>query len=308
MITSRLVGAATVLMVVVVAAGCVRAADVQAAASPVYDATGTEVLAGIIDQVYGTSEQRQAGHARQFYAWQAALGGCMTGKGVDFDVPAYTPPQPTEVGPGDLLAFSPRRVDFGIARGTIALAKTGSQDNPALLKATGEQREQWIAVQSACEPATKASEELAQADGMTSVDAKLIDELAKIQDELAPGLPAAYVTCMNDAGLPVGEGLVSEAYVMADQKFPVVSYETVSDPRTLKGWDEAVAFERQVAASDWQCRGDEATRVVDAGGDVLGVWAERHRAELNTVAAAWARMPALRDAAHEAAVEVTGKH
>lgn len=308
MIMFRLVGTATVLIVVVVVAGCVQVADVRTAASPVDDATGPEVLAGIIDQVYGTSEQRQAGHARQFYAWQAALGGCMTSKGVDFAVPAYTPPQPTQVGPGDLLAFSPRRVDFGIARGTIAVAKTGSLDNPALLKATGEQRQRWLAVQSACKPATKTSEELAQADGMTSLDAQLIDELAKIQDELAPGLPAAYVMCMNDAGLPVGEGLVSQAYVMADQKFPAVSSETVSDPRTLKGWDEAVAFERQVAAADWQCRGDEATRVVDAGGDVLGVWAERHRAELNTVASAWVRMPVLRDAAHEAAVEVTSKH
>lgn len=293
------------LAATVVVAGCARPNDMQQAAAPASVVSGTEVLAEIIDQVYGTSEQRQAGHARQFYAWQAALGACMTGKGVAFTVPAYAPAQPTQVGPGDLLAFSPHRVDFGIARGIIAQARAGNQDNPALLKTSGEQREQWLAAQTACEPTTKATEDLGQADGMTGADAKLIDELAAIQDEFAPGLRTAYVTCMNGAGLPVTEGLVSGAYVMADQKFPPVSDDTTSDPSTLKGWDDAVAFEQRVAATDWQCRGDDAFRVIDAGAARLSAWAEQHRAELDSVAAGWARMPALRDAARAAAVKTS---
>ena len=284
-------------------AGCARPTDVHEAAAPAAAVSGPEVLARVIELVYGTSEQRQAGHARQFYAWQAALGACMTSKGVGFTVPAYSPPQPTQVGPGDLLAFSPRRVDFGIARGIIAQATAGSQDNPALLKTSGQQREQWLTAQTACEPATKVTEDLAQADGMTGADAQLIDELAAIQEELAPGLRTAYVTCMTGAGLPVTEGLVSQAYVMADQKFPPVSYDTASDPSTLKGWDDAVTFEQRVAATDWQCRGDDASRVVDAGAARLDAWAELHGAELDSVATGWARMPALRDAARAAAVK-----
>ncbi len=67
MIMFRLVDAATVLIVVVVMAGCVRVADVRTVASPVDDATGPEALAGIIDQVYGQrrSVRRGGGSSRR---------------------------------------------------------------------------------------------------------------------------------------------------------------------------------------------------------------------------------------------------
>ncbi|XVU24241.1 hypothetical protein ACQPZJ_44595 [Actinoplanes sp. CA-054009] len=291
---------AAVVLLAFVAACAAPAASTPAA--PAASSSGAEILTTIVERVYGTAEQRQAGHERQFYAWHAALGRCMTGKGAAFAVPPYTPIEPNEVGPGDMLAFSPRRYDFGIARAAIAQANTGSGENPALLRISGAQRDQWIAVQNACDPATHAAENLAQAAGSEALSANLLETLLiKLQDEQAPNLRTSYITCMNTAGFPVDEGVTSGAYILASQKFPLVP-DGVSDPTVLKGWAAAVAFELKAAAADWACRAGEAARVVTAGTARLAAWAGQHRAELDAVTDQWRKMPAARDAAKTAAI------
>lgn len=288
--------------------GCARPADMQTAAAPAAAApTGPEILADIISQLYGTAEQREAGHERQFYAWQAALGACMVGKGATFEVPAYTPVSfaGAKIGPGDILAFSPQRTDFALAERTVQAAKVGNPSNPALLRLTGEQAEAWVRTQMECEPATKATEELALPEGKVALGVNLQNEMIKLQDELAPGLGDRYRTCMSAAGVPADD--LPDVMNIAGQKYPPVTSDQPSDPTKLPGWAAAVTFERQLAAADWRCRGDDATRVINASGARLAVWADQHKAELAAVAAAWARMPAERDTAKAAALKVATK-
>lgn len=261
---------------------------------------GADVLDGILARLHGTADQREAGQQRQFYAWQAAIGACMVGKGVDFDLPAYVPSgiADTKASPGGLLAFSPRRDDFAIA--TRATRAAGvDQGNPALAKLTGPAAEAWLKAQQDCEPATKPTEDLGVPAGLSALSNKLIDQLLALQDQHAPGLTQAWRSCMaTAAGEPVDD--LAAAYAVTARRFPQLP-EQAADPAKVPGWAAAVAYEKRIAAADWQCRGNDATRVVAASEPQLTAWAEKHRAELDAVAAQWARMPAERDAAKAAA-------
>jgi hypothetical protein len=302
----RVAGAAGgVLAAIVLLTGCAQPGTQSGAgAAP----AGQDVLADIITQIDGTPEQREAGHQRQFYAWQAALGTCMTGKGADFGLPTYVTGglgAPIN-GPGDMLAWSPRYDDFGIATRTATSAKIpGPRDNPARLELTGDAAAAWVKTQFECEPATKPTEDLHLPENMLAVSIPFQDELAKIQDELAPGLVNAYATCMTGKGVPATDlpGVIQ----LAGQKYPPTPNDKASDPTRASGWAEAVAHEKQLAGLDWQCRGAEATRVVDASSARLTAWAEQHHTELAAVAAAWAAMPAARDEAKTAAQRIATK-
>lgn len=299
---------AVAALAVVTVAGCAQPADMQAAGAPTSSAAGPAVFADIIDHIYGTPTQREAGLERQFYAWQAALGGCMVAKGAQFGLPTYVTGGLSDqlIGPGDMLAFSPQRTDFGFARRTAAAAKVpGTRDNPALLALSGADADAWIATQNDCDPATRATEELALPKDMTAVDAKLQTELGALQTELAPDLERTYGTCMAAAGVPAND--LPDAMNIAGQKFPPVPADKASDPTVLPGWAEAVQAEKQIAATDWRCRGDDTTRVVNASGERLTGWAGQHSQELEAVAAQWAAMPAARDAAKAQALKVATK-
>lgn len=280
------------LAVVAALTGCA-----QQTGSPTAALTGPELLADTIDKVYGTVQQRQAGQERQFYALHAAIAACAAGKGFEYIVPAYTPvPVERVIGPGELLAFSPRRTDFGVAEAITALAKTGDRESPSKANLTGPAREAWIGKYNACfEPAVQATDGMSAAIGSYALSARLADHLAKLQEDLAPGLPAAYNKCMTAEGTPAVE--LADVMTAAKQKYPPVVYDTPSDPTKVTGWDEAVAYERRLAAADWACRGTEATRVVNASSASLTTWADRERVALDAVAAAWAAMPTARDTA-----------
>ena len=309
--------AAAVLAIAVAAsvAGCAGQAGLQAAAAPAptsaQASSGSDMLADIERQVYGTADQIEAGEQRQFYALHAAWGQCVRAKGVDYEVPAYpsggrgliTP------SPGDLLAWAPHYADFAIARRAEVLGKTGTPENPAFLRLTTDaQRERWTQAQADCQEAANTAQDADLPDNMMALDTKLIDELAKLQNDLAPTLVADYTACMAGAvGVKVEEGTIADAYTAAAQKFPPTDAAKPFDPSTLPGWGEAVSFEKTVAAADWTCRGAAATRVVDAGAAELSAWAEQNRGQLEAVAAAWAAMPAARDAARTAAQAATAK-
>ena len=267
--------------------GCAR---VQAAdgAAP----AGADVYAGIKAQLFGTPAQRQAGDERQFYAWQAAMGTCMTGKGYEFDLINYVDvgAGAGEPSPGDMLAWSAHFTDFGITARAQRDAQAGSRDNPALLRLSGDAAHAWIAAQAGCTDATKDTENLAMADGSEALEENLITELATLQDELAPDLATQYSACMSTAG--VDATALDAAMVLVYQ-------------RVAQGLDGAQAYEEQIAATDWQCRGHEATRVVDASGEQLTTWTGQHADELAAVAAAWADMPDARDTALAAAQAAT---
>jgi len=302
----RVIAAGLTVAVGLPLTGCARPTDMQPTAAHLAP-PGPDVLADIVDQAYGTPQQRAAGRERQFYAWQAALGACMVDKGAEFEAPPYASPglDSQKAGPGDILAFAPHREHFDIGTRVVNVATTGEQSNPVLAKLTGPAAETWIRIQMECEPATKATEELAVPPAVLTATAKLHRELADIQQELAPGLVAAYRTCMAGRGLPADD--LPDAMNIAGQKYPNVDTGRPSNPTELPGWAAGVAFERQVAAADWQCRGQDATRVVNASGEKLTAWAGQHQAELTAAAAAWAAMPALRDTAKADAGKLRGK-
>lgn len=299
----RVAAAAVALAAAVtVASGCARPTETQtlAGAAP----AGEQVLADIVGKLYGATGHREAGQERQFYAWQAAMGACMVGKGQPFGLPSFTPisQSGSKIGPGDILAFAPQRDTFGIGDRTVQAARVGGQDNPALLKLSGDQADAWLKAQGECEPATKATEELAYPAIMAGPTGSLQDKLAAIQQELAPNLDAMWKSCMVDAGHQVED--LSDVSGLVGKKYPPVTFEQASDPTRLPGWGEAVAFERAVAAADWRCRSAESTRVINASGEQLTAWQAAHAAELDAVAAAWAQMPALRDTAKAAALKL----
>jgi len=305
MIKLGVVGALAGLAAAAALAGCATQGPAAVAS-----ADGPRVLADIIAQVYGTQAQRDAGQQKQFYAWHGALGGCMTGKGETYELPGYGAPRsvPTEdISPGDMLAFGPRRTDWGIGAGIVADAKAGGRVSPSLAKLSGDAAEQWIKVQNECAGATKKTENLGQPDNQAVLDQKLIEGLAAIQNELAPDLYNTYKSCMAGTGITVTEKSFDDAYLAASRKYPAVSFDSPSDPTDLPGWDEAVAYETQTAADDWSCRGEDATRVVNASGEKLTAWATAHQAELDAVARAWADIPAQAAAAKQAALQATTK-
>lgn len=304
----RVVAVAAAVVSAVTLTGCARPGDVQAADAAALAPSGPDVLAGIVGKLYGTAGQREAGLERQHYAWQAALGRCMTGKGADFGSVPYAPSgqvSTDRIGPGEILAFAPQRTDFSIAARTLSVAKVGAGDNPALTKLSGEQADAWLKIQAECEPATKATEELAYPAGLAAPSLSLQDELIRIQGELAPDLTSSYRTCMAAAGVDADD--LSDVMTIAGQKYPPVTFDKASDPTRLQGWAAGVAYEKSVAAQDWKCRGADASRVVNASGEKLTVWAAAHQAQLDEAAAQWAAMPAARDAAKAALTDVVAK-
>ncbi|MCY1139764.1 hypothetical protein OWR29_17320 [Actinoplanes sp. Pm04-4] len=298
---TRVAALASIALTVGAIAGCARPAvsDVRT--------DGAEVYSDLVGRIYGTAEQRDAGKERQHYAWQAALGACMTSKGVPFTAPAWTPGSSTAsaVSPGDVLAFSPRRDGYGIAGRVIDMAKDGPPGNAALDKLTGHARARWLKVQKECNPATTATEEQHLSEGMIPLDTKFVPELFAIQEELAPTLRSDYTACMAKAGLP-GVQELADAYGWATRKFPHQALAAdVKDPAAVQGFAEAAAFEKQVTAADWKCRGAESTRVIAASGARLSAWATANRAEIDKVAVQWAKMPAARDAAKARAMKIS---
>src|SRR5262249_5855758 len=77
---------------------------------------------------------------------------------------------------------------------------------------------------------------------MPAVETPVIDELATLQQQLAPHLVADYTTCMaTEAGVQVQEGTIADAYTAAQQKFPPTNSAKPFNPDLLTGWDTAVA-------------------------------------------------------------------
>ncbi|XVU29693.1 hypothetical protein ACQPZJ_22215 [Actinoplanes sp. CA-054009] len=148
--------------------GCAQPGSMPTASvtADIADTAGGRLLTEISAKMKGTAEQRAAGMERQHYAWQAALGACVTGKGAPFEVPPFTATVGRQhVSPGGLLGWSLVFEDFGLADRHARAAGRGAGDNPALEKLTGEAAADWVKMAAECDPATKATEELAVPNG-----------------------------------------------------------------------------------------------------------------------------------------------
>ncbi|GAA4964646.1 hypothetical protein [Actinoplanes utahensis] len=299
------VPAVTALAFTAFLSGCAQAGSrptAAPAAETLADSDGGRLLTEIVHKLNGTPKQRVAGQQRQYYAWQTALGACMTAKGATFEIP---PPSEYVAGEtvsvSNMLGWSMRYDDFKIAERRQAAAKAGTGDNPALLKLTGSAAERWLSIQYGCEPATRATEDLAVPAGAAAVKEKLAGELHALQKGQVPDLLNEYRTCMSGKGIAVEEGL-PDVMMSAEQKYPIPSGNT--DLTQVEGWAEAVGFEKAAAAADWECRGAKAARLIESNVDRLTVWAAAHKDELDAVAAEWAAMPGERDKAKAAATKL----
>ncbi|MEU4626650.1 hypothetical protein AB0G04_42535 [Actinoplanes sp. NPDC023801] len=282
----RIAGAAAVALTALT--GCAQATMPAAAPAGVDAPT---VLATVLDRVYGTPQQRQAGEERMWLTSQSAIAACALTKGVVYGVTPYQPMlPPTEPAPGDLLGFAPQRDDFGVAARIEMLAKRGETPNPGL-PADAAAQARWFTAVESCQGAATAGEALRVPAGQEKLETDLVDVLAQVQQRVAPDLPGQYASCMAKAGIDAAD--LSEAYLKVEQKFPPVSFERPSDPTTLPQWPDAVAFEKKVAAADWACREPQVTKAIEAAAADLQQFTADQASQLSQVAASWAAMPGL---------------
>ncbi|WBB75621.1 hypothetical protein O7602_09000 [Micromonospora sp. WMMD1128] len=249
------------------------------------------MLSAVIDQVYGTPQQRLAGEERMWLTSQSAIAACARTKGVVYGVTPYQPMSPsTDPAPGDLLGFAPHRADFGVAARIEMLAKRGETPNPGLPAAADDQARWFTAVES-CQNAATAGEKLRVPDGQQELEVELVELLGSVQQQAAPDLTRQYAGCMKSAGIDAGD--LSEAYLKVEQRFPPVSFERPSDPTALPEWAGAVAFEKKVAAADWACRESRLDGVVNAAAGDLQKFTTTNTARIARVADGWKAMPGL---------------
>ncbi|MGY4911361.1 hypothetical protein [Micromonospora aurantiaca (nom. illeg.)] len=269
-------------------AGCAQPG--MPAAAPV-GVDAPAMLSAVIDQVYGTPQQRLAGEERMWLTSQSAIAACARTKGVVYGVTPYQPMSPpTDPAPGDLLGFAPQRADFGVAARIEMLAKRGETPNPGLPVASDDQARWFTAVES-CQNAATEGEKLRVPDGQQELEVELVDLLGSVQQQVAPDLTRQYTSCMKSAGIDAGD--LSEAYLKVEQKFPPVSFEHPSDPTSLPEWADAVAFEKKIAAADWACRESRLDGVVNAAADDLQKFTTTNTARIARVADGWKAMPSL---------------
>ncbi len=281
----------TWIMAVACAAGLTGCAapGTEPAAAPALTALDTYNLT--ITQVYGTPQQRQAATEAGWWRTQLAIRDCMADHGITYTPAAYQPIPDRGVAPGDLLAFAPARPDFGIAARLTSLAAIGETTQPAL--AANETA--YRAASTACN--TGELEDAGNPDGQEVLDGQLVATLTAVEKTALPTLAAQYKTCLASKGF-TGVDNLSALYVKAEQKFPPVSFEHKSDPTTLPGWADAVAYEQAAASADAQCRADAVDTALVAAVPALATFATTNAAKLAAVAAGWQQaadaLPALR--------------
>ena len=212
----RMAALATGVLTIAVLTGCAQPGTQPAAAPAATSADAHAVKDELFGEVYGTPEQRRAGLERQHYAWQAAMGKCMTAKGADFGIVAFDAPTPAAVGAGGLLAFAPQRADLGLARAAEARSKgaaDGTGDNPALLRLTGDQAEQWIAIQNGCEPARQPQTDARPARAAADLSYRRSAALAeRTGSASAPTLGFSFPVQAPDPGVERAADQIGTAY------------------------------------------------------------------------------------------------
>ena len=276
------------VFVVIAVLGLLSACDQRhrSAGAPLSPAAAGRALFEVLRaQVYGTVAQRAAGEERAWLIGQNAIAGCARSNGVDYEMAPYRPQPVGEVAPGNVLAFAPRRDDFGVARRLAMIGRGGEPVNPGLARSTGaDERARWSTVIEGCRRAVPA------ASGPTVLQVQFVATLNAIQHDHAPWLTSQFPRCMTAKGVPVTD--LADAQLKVEKAFGPVTAETVPDPTRLPGWAAAVAYEKRMADADWMCRNDDVYTVMSAAGDRLTRFGEANAGELAAAARSWGAMPA----------------
>ncbi|GAA2404813.1 hypothetical protein Cme02nite_63300 [Catellatospora methionotrophica] len=246
----------------------------------------------IVQQIYGTAEQRIAGEERGWLLTQSAISECMTAAGTVYPVTAFIPVNSEEsvISPGDSLAFSPTRTTFGVGVGMQRrAAAVGQQTNPVYAKLDSEaKRAAYSGKLQSCQGAATTYEASFAPKSRDALDGLLLKTLATISRRAVPDLPAHYATCMKGAGFEAAN--LSDLYALVVNAYPPVTYDKPSDVTKEPGWASAVVHESKAADTDTACRADFTTRAfADATAD-LTEFASTNAAALSANEAAWAQM------------------
>lgn len=251
------IAAATALSVT---SGC---ANSTAAGAPtaVDLASAQATYNSVIDDVYGTKKQRLAGAERGWLLTQMALAECMKNAGAQYPVAPY-PAAIESIGqpaPGDLMAFSPLRDDFGVGKSKQAKAAGGEPKNPVFDRLEPGQQQAYFDRLEGCQAAAQGFENAHAPTGRNDLIDKLLTTLAKVQDSasVAP-LLENYADCVAEYGVQAKS--MTELYQTIPQAYPKptrANADITKDP----GWAAAVAYEAKAAKADKACRAD----AVDAG-------------------------------------------
>ncbi|MCO8277737.1 hypothetical protein M1L60_44905 [Actinoplanes sp. TRM 88003] len=278
------------------------AAGLGACAQPSRDASidqraGREVMVRAVNQIFGTPEQRAAGGEGEHYAIEATLADCAERKNLKYTVHGWDPPgidQPSNMTDLPVL-FGPDLADFGIARGFLKQIRLRENAGPQPTEAEVAQSRRF----NECRLEVASMDNRHRPAAQYALEQKFRDDQAPIHQELEPRLIGWYSTCMSQAGTPADN--MNDAYHQAQRKFVPLIHRSSAELSVSEGWAEAEAFERKTAAADVNCRRANADAVVTASAAAVQTFLDQHREEVDTVAAAWAAMPAMRDAARKAA-------
>lgn len=273
------------LAVTAALAGCApQATAADQAAAPATD-TARATYDQIIDNVYGTPEQRRAAAEAGWLRTQLAIASCMAKTGQQYKPAPFQPLPDTGVAPGDILAFAPAREDFGVGRRVQALAAAGDTIQPALAGATTDQAAKYTQAVSGC--ATGDITDAGNPKGQEVLDGQLVATLTEVERAATPTLADDYPTCLAKHGLTAIN--LSQLYVKVEQAYPPISYDQKSDATKAEGWAEAMAGELKAAAADASCRADAVEVALTAAKPVLTRFAVDHSSDLAAVAAGWAQ-------------------
>lgn len=250
--------------------------------------TGRAAYTKILEQVYGTLAQREAAEERAWINAQAAMSACVAKTSSTYGITPYPGGlSSTHPAPGDLLAFAPAREDFGVASRLTAKADKAERTNPGLAAATTDaEKKQFFKDLQGCQKAAVPFEGTNMPARAEALIPKLLSTLERVQKQATPTLRADYGRCLKEAGINAADR--PELYALVDNAFPSVPAGH-GDPANLPGWGQAVAFERQAAATDAACRADAVEVAMAAAPAELEKFSKANAADLATASAGWAQ-------------------
>lgn len=244
----------------------------------------------LVAKVYGTQQDRQAHVQAAYRHQQAAIAECAAGKGITYAYPAaqvdLTKPNDLSAV-GNLTAFAPVVVDFGVASRHVRLAAAGDLVNPAYTALPEDQRPAYMATLSGCLQAGKPFEETTQPADSVKVAQLLEAALASVEE--LPTIAAGkrdYSACLKDAGVVAADW--AELYLMVERAFgpdPQAATDITKDPAYLA----AQRTELDLAVLDARCRADLRAAAVMAAYPTLVTFAQINAGPLDTLAAEWAQ-------------------
>jgi hypothetical protein len=272
---------------------CAGPSSTSGAPDPAAVQAATASLDRIINQAYGTVDERRAAAEAVHLRYQIAIARCAGQRGLKYSIPPFVDIQVPNhlIAPGDLTAFAPLVDTFGVADERARKALVGQARNEEFLKLPDEKaRNDYLARLQGCQNAGSATDLGDAPMGQQPLVDRLIDALTEVEKsgEVAAAL-ADYGSCLEHNGYAARSWL--DLYKIVQRSFPPTPAEPV-DVRTNSQWVQARDLERTVAGVDRQCRSDAHDLAMALALPTLNRFERDNAQALATLASAWGQKPA----------------